>query len=224
MNLIVDDEKGLLRLDRALLTRMAETAVRAEIAAAKTATATTIAVAAEIAAEATEAAAVATEATTASSTKTAAAEISLSVVTPEEMRELNKTHRGIDESTDVLSFPQFESAGEVRAAAEAGRAFSLGDIVINTEAAEAQAEDYGHSAEREQAYLFIHGLLHLLGHDHEDEAGKAAMREAEESALSEAGLGDRNPLFNTGLKKPGFHPEPKGPKELKESKEREEKG
>jgi probable rRNA maturation factor len=116
-------------------------------------------------------------------------EVSVLVVSPEEMRTLNLEHRGKDETTDVLSFPQYEDSEQVRAVAEQQRGFSLGDIVINAQAAEAQAAEYGHSKERETAYLFVHGMLHLLGHDHEDEADKAVMRHTEEFVLSAIGLG-----------------------------------
>jgi rRNA maturation RNase YbeY len=194
---MIDDERGLLRLDRALLTRMAQTAVSAEIAKA--------AKAAKAADEVANLAGATGAASAAGIPGVGTAEISLSVVIPEEMRELNKIHRGVDASTDVLSFPQFENAEEVIAAAASGRTFSLGDIVINTVAAEAQAKDYGHSVEREQAYLFVHGLLHLLGHDHEAAADRTAMREAEEAVLEETGLGRGDSLFSSSSRESEEH-------------------
>jgi len=104
------------------------------------------------------------------------AEISLSFVSPEAIRSLNKAYRSVDEVTDVLSFPQDD------------RAF-LGDVVICTERAREQAEAYGHGEARELAYLFVHGLLHLLGYDHEDETARETMRAEEEWALAQVGLG-----------------------------------
>ncbi len=105
-------------------------------------------------------------------------EVSLSLVTAEEIRELNHQYRGKDRATDVLSFPadqQFQPEEEKM----------LGDIIISTEAVIEQAEEYEHTIEREMAYLFIHGLLHLLGYDHMDTKSKETMREAEEKILNQ---------------------------------------
>ncbi len=105
-------------------------------------------------------------------------EVSLSLVTSEEIRELNSQYRQKDRATDVLSFPvdeQFQPEGEK----------VLGDIVISTKAVMDQAGEYGHSVEREIAYLFLHGLLHLLGYDHLGNKDKEAMRKAEEEVLAQ---------------------------------------
>ncbi len=92
------------------------------------------------------------------------AEISLLLVNDAEIRQLNAGYRGKDAPTDVLSFPLLEDG----ALPQPGPGpVLLGDIVISTERAAAQAQAYGHSYAREMAFLFIHGLLHLLGHDHE---------------------------------------------------------
>ena len=116
-------------------------------------------------------------------------ELSLSFADPEEMAGLNAMYRGKEGSTDVLSFPMYENADEIRAAAgEGGTPVLLGDVVINLEAAESQAKEYGHSPERELAYLFVHSVLHLLGYSHEEEDGRRRMREAEEKALGKLGL------------------------------------
>jgi len=104
-------------------------------------------------------------------------EVSLSLVTADEIRELNQTYRGKDRVTDVLSFPveqQFQPEEEK----------ILGDIIISTQAVIEQAKEYEHTIEREISYLFIHGLLHLLGYDHLDPKGKEKMRKVEEEILS----------------------------------------
>lgn len=88
-------------------------------------------------------------------------EVSLTFTDNEGIRELNRTYRNIDRATDVLSFPQIAyDEGE-----EAGG--SLGDIVLSVERAKEQAEEFGHSFERECAFLCVHSVLHLLGYDHE---------------------------------------------------------
>ncbi|MBR2783735.1 MAG: rRNA maturation RNase YbeY [Firmicutes bacterium] len=93
------------------------------------------------------------------------AELSLVFTDDAGIRELNRDHRGLDRATDVLSFPQWE-AGEW-ALVPAGQAVPLGDIVISRPRAAEQAAAYGHSELRETVFLFVHGLLHLLGYDHE---------------------------------------------------------
>src|SRR5207245_3084599 len=106
---------------------------------------------------------------------------------------LNRDYRGVDAPTDVLSF-----AAEEDAPADAARpAFVLppdiprylGDIAISYEHVVAQAAEYGHSRERELAYLTAHGVLHLLGYDHQlGAAEEAAMRSREEAAMERLGL------------------------------------
>jgi len=88
------------------------------------------------------------------------AEVSVTVTDNEGIRELNSRYRNIDRPTDVLSFPIFDEAEEDEASI-------LGDIVISAEKAVSQAEEYGHSLEREIAFLCVHSVLHLLGYDHE---------------------------------------------------------
>ena len=93
-------------------------------------------------------------------------EISVSLVGPDEIQALNSEYRGIDRVTDVLSVPQYAAlADEVPEVGE----ICLGDVVICKDKAEAQAEEFGHSFERELVYLFVHSVLHLLGYDHEEE-------------------------------------------------------
>lgn len=116
-----------------------------------------------------------------------AAEISVSIVDDEEIHKLNKQFRNIDRSTDVLSFP-LGVDGVYDVNNDTG-AQLLGDIVISIEHAVKQAELYGHSLNREIAFLTVHSMLHLLGYDHE--AGGlelVRMREKEESVLTQLGL------------------------------------
>ena len=116
------------------------------------------------------------------------AEISVSFVDDEEIHSLNKQYRNVDRSTDVLSFPQFNKGEEYKASPETGRV-AIGDIVISVEHAVAQAEEYGHSFEREMAYLTVHSMLHLLGYDHENGGlEQVRMREREEGVLNQLGL------------------------------------
>ncbi|NLN06144.1 MAG: rRNA maturation RNase YbeY [Firmicutes bacterium] len=110
------------------------------------------------------------------------AEISLTVCDNAAIREINKKWRQVDAPTDVLSFPLWEKGKAV----PAGQVL-LGDIVISLEKAAVQAEEYGHSLEREILYLFTHGVLHLLGYDHMNEADRRKMRAAEEKLLQAVG-------------------------------------
>ena len=115
------------------------------------------------------------------------AEVSVLFVDDDEIHRVNKEYRGIDRSTDVLSFPLNEK-GNYEVSPETG-CVALGDIVISIEHAQAQADEFEHSFEREMAYLTVHSLLHLLGYDHE--AGgleQVRMREKEEGVLKQLGL------------------------------------
>ena len=112
------------------------------------------------------------------------AEVSVTFVTPDEIHELNKVYRNVDKITDVLSFPQFSNDEEFP---EEGT-LCLGDVVICPEQAFIQADEFGHSNERELVYLFVHSIWHLLGYDHMDEQEKEQMREREEMAMNKIGL------------------------------------
>ena len=115
------------------------------------------------------------------------AEISVSIVDDETIHELNLKHRGIDRSTDVLSYPMGEN-GEYDINYDTG-AKILGDIIISIEHAYEQAEKYGHTLQREIGFLTVHSLLHLLGYDHENGGLEAVqMREKEEAVLTKIGL------------------------------------
>jgi len=110
-----------------------------------------------------------------------ALEVSVVISTDEHIRRLNYKHRGINKPTDVLSFPLY--GGDIPESAE-----SLGDIVISLPRAKAQAEEYGHSLRRELAFLAAHGLYHLLGYDHQCQAGEQAMTAKQETLLASLGI------------------------------------
>ena len=124
-------------------------------------------------------------------------EVSISFVGSEEMRSLNNEYRGIDKETDVLSFPMVEFMEEEleeeleeedEDAEYIDEEIALGDIVISMKSVREQAEDYGHSINRELAFLLVHGMLHLLGYDHEDEASEKEMFDKQEAILQEMNL------------------------------------
>ncbi len=115
------------------------------------------------------------------------AEISVSFVDNEQIREMNRQYREKDSNTDVLSFPMGEN-GQYDVNHETG-AKILGDIVISMPRAVEQAQAYGHSLEREVGYLTAHSMLHLLGYDHEKGGlDRVRMREKEERVMQELGL------------------------------------
>ena len=115
------------------------------------------------------------------------AEVEVTFVDDNQIKEYNKEYRDIDKSTDVLSFPLGED-GIYDTNPQTNNKM-LGDIVISVEHAIAQGELYGHGLRREIAYLTVHSMLHLLGYDHIDEGiQKAIMREKEETILTELGL------------------------------------
>jgi len=103
-------------------------------------------------------------------------EISLSFVSADEIRQLNNQYRQKNASTDVLSFPA-DSSGII-----------TGDIVICPEIAIAQASEYGHSVDREMAFLTAHGLLHLMGYDHSNPEEETAMIDAQNAILEKVGI------------------------------------
>lgn len=105
---------------------------------------------------------------------TGAEEVSILITDNTEIQSLNAEYREIDSPTDVLSFPMDEEC--------------LGDIVISMDKVLEQAEEYGHSPERELAFLTVHGMLHLLGYDHIEEEDRVQMRTREEEILNELGI------------------------------------
>ncbi len=101
-------------------------------------------------------------------------EVSVSFVTNQEIRELNKEYRNVDSETDVLSFPMNE---------EFEGLIILGDIVISTQKIIEQAHDLGNSLEREMSYLIVHSMLHLIGYDHMENDEKSVMRAKEKKIM-----------------------------------------
>lgn len=114
------------------------------------------------------------------------AEVSVTFVDDEEIHRLNNEHRQIDAPTDVLSFPMGENG--VYDTNPGTGAKILGDVVISLERALSQAQEFGHSLEREVCYLTVHSMLHLLGYDHMEPKEKAIMRMKEETVMARIGL------------------------------------
>jgi probable rRNA maturation factor len=121
-------------------------------------------------------------------------EVDLTFTDDEGIRELNRTYRGIDRPTDVLSFPMREKSPEepdivwTDEEPDDGELDLLGDIVISVPQARRQSEEYGHSLEREIGFLFVHGFLHLIGYDHGNEEAEKVMFAKQEHILAEIGL------------------------------------
>ncbi|UKS30334.1 rRNA maturation RNase YbeY [Paenibacillus sp. HWE-109] len=135
----------------------------------------------------------------------AAGEVALTFVDDEAIQELNKQYRDLDKPTDVLSFAMsefgedeiqinYEDDGADTEGLEDDEMVSesfiepLGDIIISVPRAIAQAEEYGHSVERELGFLFVHGFLHLIGYDHQSEEEEKVMFAKQEDILLKAGL------------------------------------
>ena len=115
-------------------------------------------------------------------------EVSVTFTDDEGIRAVNKEYRGIDKATDVLSFPLTDFEGGDEPPMDEPTV-SLGDIIISLERAEAQAAEFGHSFEREAAFLCVHSMLHLLGYDHEkSEEDDEDMRRRQREILEAMGL------------------------------------
>lgn len=125
-------------------------------------------------------------------------------VDAKEMQELNKTTRNIDKVTDVLSYPTIDNLKDKSISAEEfftdmeGDKLSIGSIVICKEQMLKQAQEYGTTPERELYYLIVHGICHLLGYDHIEEADRQVMRTVEENMLKAIGLEKEIYLQNSG--------------------------
>ncbi len=115
-------------------------------------------------------------------------EISLSFVDEEKIRQLNKDFRSIDKVTDVLSFPIEDFFNEDRENILEKPYLMLGDVVICLDVARKQADDLGHSFEREVMYLTCHSILHLLGYDHIEDDDKKIMRAKEKEVMKNLGV------------------------------------
>ena len=111
--------------------------------------------------------------------------ITITLTDPENIQRINKEYRNIDKPTDVLSFPMFEKEELDKKIAnnDFGYEDILGDIIISIKRVEEQAEEYGHSFERELSYMVVHGFYHLMGYDHIKEEDKNIMRPKEEKIL-----------------------------------------
>lgn len=121
-------------------------------------------------------------------------EVSISFVSNAEIKDLNREYRGIDSVTDVLSFPMLEFEEDYDDELEDDdeeyieEELPLGDIVISVERADEQAKEYGHSFNRELAFLLVHGMLHLLGYDHEKEEEEIIMFQKQEEILDKLNI------------------------------------
>ena len=116
-------------------------------------------------------------------------EVSVTFTDNEGIHELNKKFREVDKPTDVLSFPLFDFEGETDEPPVDEIMSNLGDIVISLEKAKEQSEEYGHSFEREVAFLCVHSMLHLLGYDHEtSEEDEVEMRSKQTEIMRIMGL------------------------------------
>ncbi len=113
------------------------------------------------------------------------AELSIWITDQAQLHELNRSYRNVDRSTDVLSFGA-EGAGSFVAAP--GQPRYLGDLAVSFPHVVRQAEEYGHARQRELGYLVTHGILHLLGYDHEQPDDAASMRKREEALLGALGM------------------------------------
>ena len=115
----------------------------------------------------------------------ATCEISLVFVDNAQIHDMNKNYRGKDKATDVLSFPQYDDLSNMENYPEE---LALGDIVISLERAIEQAEDFGHSLEREVCFLTAHSMFHLFGYDHDTDENTKEMRKREEAVLEKLGI------------------------------------
>ena len=116
--------------------------------------------------------------------------INITLTNNEEIHIINKQYRDVDRPTDVLSFPMYERE-EIPELRKEDNIFAeeiLGDIIISIPKVREQAEEYGHSFERELAYLTTHGMLHLLGYDHMIDEEKEQMRKREEEILEKLNI------------------------------------
>ena len=116
--------------------------------------------------------------------------ITITLTNEQNIKEINNKYRNIDKETDVLSFPMFER--EELEKIIKNKIYDhedvLGDIVISIPRVEMQAEEYGHSFERELSYMVVHGFYHLMGYDHMEEKEKEEMRAKEEQVLNKLNI------------------------------------
>lgn len=112
-------------------------------------------------------------------------DVYITLTNNQEIHKINKEYRDVDRPTDVLSFPMYERDEIYKLKEETNDNVEkiLGDIIVSIEKVKEQALEYGHSFERELAYLVTHGMLHLLGYDHMIEEEQKIMRKREEEIL-----------------------------------------
>ncbi len=113
--------------------------------------------------------------------------ITITLTNNENIKIINKEYRNIDRATDVLSFPMFEKEDLDKKIKNKDFLHEdiLGDIIISVEKVREQAEEYGHSLERELSYMVVHGFYHLMGYDHMEEEEKVEMRKKEDKILND---------------------------------------
>ena len=116
--------------------------------------------------------------------------VNITLISGEEIRQMNKTYRDVDRVTDVLSFPMIDNINDIEK--EYDFAFgecNIGDIYINLERAKEQANEYGHSLKREFCFLSLHGFLHLLGYDHMEKEDERIMFYIADKVLERLDIG-----------------------------------
>lgn len=120
--------------------------------------------------------------------ETGQAEVSVTLVTKERIQEINSEYRQKDSVTDVISFAMEEMGEDETEIIGGEETRFLGDIIICLDVAKEQAEEYGHSLDREMGFLAVHGFLHLLGYDHMNEEDEKRMFGRQEEILEQYGL------------------------------------
>ena len=114
--------------------------------------------------------------------------VSVSLVDNRYIHRINKKYRHIDRPTDVISFAFLDDGHQYEQVLFKEGMVALGDIYISVEKAKEQAEEYGHSIKRELSFLFVHGLLHLLGYDHMNKEDEEVMFSLQDKILKEKGV------------------------------------
>ncbi len=110
-------------------------------------------------------------------------ELSLIITSDEEVHKLNRNYRGIDATTDVISFALSENVADTEFVTPPDRISRLGEVIISYPQAASQAKENKQTIKAELAWLVVHGLLHLLGYDHQDDESEAIMRKREDKIL-----------------------------------------
>lgn len=116
--------------------------------------------------------------------------VSITLTTPDNIHKINKQYRDVDRETDVLSFPMFEKYEIDEMIEKQNNVVHdvLGDMIISIDRVKEQAIEYGHSFERELAYMVVHSFYHLMGYDHMNDEEKSVMRAKEENILGKLNI------------------------------------